>query len=74
MKRLLLKIISIYQKTPGNFHNHCRYIPTCSEYAKEAIENYGGVKGSFIAIKRIIRCNPFGSSGYDPVPIKRRKK
>ena len=74
MKKLLLKLIDIYRKTPGNFHNHCRFIPTCSEYAKEAIENYGAFKGSILAIKRVLKCNPLGPSGYDPVPIKRRKK
>ena len=67
-------MIDVYQKTPGNFHNQCRFIPTCSEYAKEAITNYGTFKGSFLAIKRVLRCNPFGKSGYDPVPIKRSEK
>lgn len=74
MKKILLKLINLYQKTPGNFHNNCRFIPTCSEYTKEAIENYGIVKGSILGIKRIIKCRPLGPSGYDPVPIKRRKK
>ena len=64
----------IYQKTPGNFHNHCRFIPTCSNYAKEAIENYGAFRGSILAIKRVLRCHPLGSSGYDPVPKRRRKE
>ena len=46
----------------------CRYIPTCSEYAMTAIEKYGAAKGGWLAAKRILRCHPFGSSGYDPVP------
>ena len=46
----------------------CRYIPTCSEYAAMAIEKYGAAKGGWLAAKRILRCHPFGSSGYDPVP------
>ncbi|MBO5515864.1 MAG: membrane protein insertion efficiency factor YidD [Schwartzia sp.] len=46
----------------------CRYIPTCSEYAAIAIEKYGAAKGGWLAAKRILRCHPFGSSGYDPVP------
>ena len=46
----------------------CRYQPTCSAYALEALARHGGVKGSFLAIKRIGRCNPLGSDGYDPVP------
>ena len=46
----------------------CRYIPTCSEYALEAVEKYGAVKGTFLATKRILRCNPFHKGGYDHVP------
>ena len=46
----------------------CRYTPTCSQYAKEAIEKYGPFKGGWLALKRILRCNPWGGSGYDPVP------
>lgn len=45
----------------------CRYTPTCSQYAIEAIKKHGPFKGGFIAFKRILRCNPFGGSGYDPV-------
>lgn len=70
MKFILLKLIDLYQKTPGIHHASCRYIPTCSNYAKEAIQVHGSIKGSYLAIKRILRCNPFGSSGYDPVPKK----
>ena len=73
MKRLLLKIIDIYQKTPGHFHSSCRYIPTCSEYAKQAIILRGSFVGSLLTIKRIIRCNPLGGSGLDPVPTKEKK-
>ncbi|MCH4154843.1 MAG: membrane protein insertion efficiency factor YidD [Muribaculaceae bacterium] len=46
----------------------CRYTPTCSEYAIEALKKYGPIKGLFLAGKRILRCNPWGGSGYDPVP------
>lgn len=46
----------------------CRYVPTCSEYAIQAIKKYGPLKGSYLAIKRILRCHPWGGSGYDPVP------
>lgn len=67
MKIVLLKFINIYQKIPGPWHSCCRHIPTCSNYAKEAIELYGAKKGSILAIKRILRCNPLGTSGYDPV-------
>lgn len=67
MKRILIKLITIYQKIPGPWHGACRHIPTCSNYAIEAIETYGSLKGSFMAFKRILRCNPLGTSGYDPV-------
>lgn len=50
----------------------CRHTPTCSNYAIEAIEYYGAFKGSILALKRILRCNPWGTSGYDPV-IKKEK-
>ena len=46
----------------------CRYTPTCSQYAVEAIKKYGPLKGGWLALKRILRCNPWGGSGYDPVP------
>ena len=75
MKHLLIKLIRFYQKyisvqtTPS-----CRFIPTCSHYAIEAIEKYGALKGGFLAIKRILRCHPFGKMGYDPVPSKEENK
>ena len=72
MKYILIKCIEVYQKIPGPWHQACRHIPTCSQYAKEAIQEYGSMKGSILAVKRILRCNPWGTSGYDPVP-KRRK-
>jgi len=74
MKKILIKLIKIYQTIPGDFHNSCRHIPTCSNYAIEAIEEYGIIRGSFLSIKRIIKCNPFGTKGYDPVPRKEGKK
>ena len=67
MKQILIKGIKLYQKIPGPWHSACRHIPTCSNYAIEAIEEYGSLKGSFLAIKRILKCNPWGTSGYDPV-------
>ncbi len=70
MKRILLKLISIYQSIPFSSHKACRFIPTCSDYCKEAIEEYGAFKGSLLGIKRIFRCRPFGSYGFDPVPKK----
>jgi len=46
----------------------CRFVPTCSQYALEAIKKYGPFKGGWLALRRILRCNPWGKSGYDPVP------
>lgn len=67
MKKILLKLIAIYQAIPGPWHTSCRHIPTCSNYAKEAIETFGALKGTKMAIIRILKCNPWGSKGYDPV-------
>lgn len=74
MKKILIKIIEIYQSTSFTTHTLCRYTPTCSEYAKEAITRYGTIKGTWLSIKRILRCNPWGSSGYDPVPDLHKKE
>lgn len=46
----------------------CRYVPTCSQYAVEALRKYGPMKGGWLALKRLLRCHPWGGSGYDPVP------
>lgn len=74
MKNFIITMVRIYQKIPGNFHNNCRFRPTCSNYMIEAIETYGSLKGTFLGIKRIIRCNPFNKNfGYDPVPQKELK-
>lgn len=51
----------------------CRHVPTCSEYAVRAIKIHGALKGSWLAIKRLSRCHPWGTSGYDPVPPRRIK-
>lgn len=68
MKYFLLGLIKIYQLIPGPIHKMCRYTPTCSEYAIISIKRFGALKGSFISIKRILRCAPWGGKGYDPVP------
>jgi putative membrane protein insertion efficiency factor len=73
MKHILIKLIKLYQKIPFRSHIYCKFIPTCSNYAIEAINEYGSIKGSYLSIKRILRCNPFNKkSGYDPVPIKEK--
>ena len=71
MKKIAIFLINLYQTTPLHSHTMCRFIPTCSNYAIEAIETYGAFKGSFLAIKRIIKCHPGGKTGLDPVPPKR---
>lgn len=71
MKKILIKLIELYQRIPFRSHYNCRFIPTCSEYTKEAIIKYGSFKGTIMGIKRIIRCHPFGKFGYDPVKEKK---
>jgi putative membrane protein insertion efficiency factor len=64
-----LVIIKFYQNFISPLlPSTCRYTPTCSEYAKQSLVKHGLIKGSFISIKRIIKCNPLGGNGYDPVP------
>ncbi len=66
----LIILVKLYQLTlsPLLGSNKCRYIPTCSQYAIESLEKYGIFYGTYLAIKRILSCHPWGGSGYDPVP------
>ena len=69
MARVLLTLIRFYRRwvspmTPPS----CRFTPTCSAYAEEAVQRYGGLRGGWLALRRLLRCHPFGDSGYDPVP------
>ncbi|WP_295155035.1 membrane protein insertion efficiency factor YidD [uncultured Brachyspira sp.] len=69
MKKILLFFIFLYQKAVSPYLKpSCRYIPSCSEYAKQAVIKYGVIKGSFLAIYRVLRCNPLAKKIYDPVP------
>lgn len=69
MKKFVISAIRFYQREISPLSPpRCRYIPTCSQYALEAVEKYGAIKGMFLATKRILRCNPFHKGGYDPVP------
>ena len=70
IKNVLIKIIRLYQRTPISSHNQCKYIPSCSNYAIDAIEYYGAFKGTLLAIWRILRCNPFSKGGIDYVKKK----
>jgi len=69
MKRFALGMIRFYQVAISpHFPPTCRYVPTCSHYAVEAVDRYGAAKGLFLAVKRILRCHPLHPGGYDPVP------
>ena len=70
MKKILLSCVRFYQKHLSDLkgYSSCKFYPTCSRYAIEAIEKYGALKGGFLALRRILRCNPFSKGGYDPVP------
>ena len=73
MKKVLIKVIKIYQKMPLQTHLKCKYIPRCSDYGIIAIEKYGAIKGSLLTLKRILKCNPFSKGGIDLVPSKNNK-
>ena len=68
-KRLLILPIRFYQRfISPMLPPACRFTPTCSQYAVEAIQKHGALKGLYLSIRRILRCHPWGGSGYDPVP------
>jgi uncharacterized protein len=72
---LLIAAIRTYQLTLSRWlGGQCRFFPTCSRYAEEAIRTHGAIKGSFLASRRVLRCNPFGRGGLDPVPPVSRGK
>lgn len=74
MKHLILFLIKIYQKFISPlFPGKCRFYPTCSNYAYQAIQEYGSIRGLYLGIKRILKCHPFNDGGYDPVPKKDEK-
>jgi len=69
VKKILILFVKFYKKAISPYlPNACRFTPTCSEYAVQAIEKYGAIKGGALAVWRILRCNPFCKGGYDPVP------
>ncbi|MDR0838688.1 MAG: membrane protein insertion efficiency factor YidD [Oscillospiraceae bacterium] len=69
MKKTLLRAIAFYRRrvSPAKPPT-CRFTPTCSAYALEAIEKYGAAKGAYLTVRRFLRCHPFHKGGYDPVP------
>ncbi|WP_289157740.1 membrane protein insertion efficiency factor YidD [uncultured Muribaculum sp.] len=67
--KLLVLLVRFYQGAISpHFPPACRYTPTCSQYAVEALTRHGALKGGWLALRRIMRCHPWGGSGYDPVP------
>ncbi len=74
MKKFLIALIDFYrhQISPYKGGACCRFVPTCSQYAREAIEKYGALYGTYLAVRRILRCHPFHKGGYDPVPDKHK--
>ncbi|MCX7836217.1 MAG: membrane protein insertion efficiency factor YidD [bacterium] len=69
MRTLLIKLIHLYRLTLSPIlGNQCRFQPTCSHYGEEAIRKYGAIKGTWLTLKRILRCGPWHPGGYDPVP------
>jgi putative membrane protein insertion efficiency factor len=69
LQKLTLGAIHFYrQAVSPHFRPCCRYVPSCSAYAREAVERYGVRRGLFLALKRLLRCHPFHPGGYDPVP------
>ena len=73
MNNLIIKIIKKYQEIPFKSHDSCKFIPTCSNYMIESLETYGLLKGLYLGIKRLLKCNPFTKKQYiyDPVPKKK---
>ena len=71
MKKIFVMFIRIYQKYISPLHPpSCRFTPTCSQYAMQAIERFGAIKGTYLAVRRILKCHPFHKGGYDPIPEK----
>ena len=71
MKKIFIYLIELYQRNISKFLENknirCKFYPTCSEYTKQAIVKYGILRGCFLGIKRILKCNPFSKGGYDPL-------
>jgi putative membrane protein insertion efficiency factor len=67
MAKITVWLINLYQKTPLRAHSSCVFLPTCSEYTKQAIVKYGFLKGFYLGIIRIFRCHPWQKNHYDPI-------
>jgi len=73
MKYVLIYLIRLYQKIPGPWHQACKHQPTCSNYAIGVLNEFGFFRGTFLMVKRVFKCNPWGKGGYDPIPIKEKR-
>ena len=74
MKKIILQMIRFYQRYISPMSPpSCRFYPTCSQYAIEAVEEHGAFKGSYLAVRRILKCHPLHKGGFDPVPHKKKK-
>lgn len=74
MKKIILRMIRFYQRYISPMSPpSCRFYPTCSQYAIEAVEEHGAFKGSYLAVRRILKCHPLHKGGFDPVPPKKKK-
>ena len=69
LQRALLRAIDLYQRAARGRPSPCRFFPSCSEYGADAIHLHGAAQGSWLTARRLLRCRPFGASGFDPVPI-----
>ena len=72
MNKFMIYLINIYKKNTKNSVHRCKYLPTCSIYAKECYENYNFFYATILSVWRILRCNPFSKGGYDPIPKYRK--
>ena len=69
LKHLIINIIKIYQRFISPFFpSSCKFSPSCSRYGIDAINKYGAIRGSFLTVKRVLKCNPWNNGGYDPIP------
>ena len=73
VKKILIHLVKLYQRIPLKSHTRCKYIPTCSNYAITVLNDFGAIKGSWLTLKRILKCNPFSKGGIDLPPKKEKK-
>lgn len=68
MKTVLLALVRLYRRIPRLGPSPCRFQPSCSAYALDALEEHGALRGSWLTVRRLLRCQPFSAGGFDPVP------